>query len=208
MRRVLLAIVLTLALASPGVARAAGGTWAVDGGTAAEQAQVGAALDASSFDWGLLPAIHVHIAPGASYATPGQVYLDPGLLDAGQFAWGTVQHEFAHEVDFFLLDDAKRAQLASALGVSQWCYGEQMTLAHDAYGCERFASELAWAYWPSPENAMKPGNGFAESAGMAPAAFRTLVGQLVGTPNVPSTAAAEKAYAPKVKQAKVKRKLK
>ena len=201
MRRSLLTILALLALASPGVAQAAGGTYTIDGGTAAEQAQVRAALNASSFDWGLLPAIQVHIvAGGGDYATPGQVYLEPVLLDAGEFSWGTIQHEFGHQVDFFLLDDAKRAQLQAALGASQWCYTE-LTLAHDQYGCERFASEIAWAYWQSPENALKPTPSFDESAGMPPAAFRALLQQLLGAPNT-VLASPVKVYAPKLKAKK------
>src|SRR5439155_327099 len=89
-------------------------SYVVDGGSAAERSQVRAALEASSFDWGLIPqTIQVHVAPGGeSYSTPGQVYVSASLLDAGRFAWATVQHEMGHQVDFFLLDDATRVSLA------------------------------------------------------------------------------------------------
>ncbi len=55
-----------------------------------------AALAASAFDWSLLPGtIVVHIGNvGCSFALPGEVWLDAGLLDAGRFAWAVVQHEF------------------------------------------------------------------------------------------------------------------
>ena len=96
-----------------------------DGGTSAEQAQVTAALGASSFEWNVLPeAITVHIAPLAlgGYATPGNVYVDSALLEAGEFSWGVVQHEFGHEVDFLLLHDDDRARLEAALGAKDWSF--------------------------------------------------------------------------------------
>ena len=148
-------------------ALAAGGSYTFAGGTPRQQAAVRSALSVSSFDWGVLPApVVVHIAPiGGSYSEVGHVYLDSTLLDSGRFSWGVVQHEFAHQVDFLLFDDAKRAQLNQALGGSDWCYGVP-GLAHAAYGCERFASELAWAYWPSADNSMSPAATHGESAAM------------------------------------------
>ena len=153
------------------------------GGTPAEQSTVRAALAASSFDWGLLPqAVTVHVgAYGSSYSTPGNVYVDGSLLDSGRYAWGVVQHEFGHQVDFLLLDDAERAQLQQKLGGTDWCYTTP-GLAHDQHGCERFASELAWAYWPSGDNTMAPAQCDGESAGMPVAAFRTLLAQMIGAP--------------------------
>jgi hypothetical protein len=41
-------------------------------------------------------------------------------------------------------------------------------LQHNQYGCERFASTLAWAYWQSPQNCMNPAAIDGESRGMAP----------------------------------------
>jgi hypothetical protein len=180
MRRLFLCAATLVALTVPGQALARGGDYGFDGGTPAQQAQVRKALDASTFDWGVIPArVTVHIrAIGVSHARPGHVYLDGGLLDAGRFAWATVQDEFAHQVDFFLLDDATRAQLTSALGARDWCYGVQ-GLAHHEYGCERFASTLVWAFWPSKDNAYRPANANDESAAMAPARFRALVSGLL-----------------------------
>jgi hypothetical protein len=98
MQRVLppLVAVALLALATGGVvqpALARGGSYTFSGGTAREQATVRSALEVSSFDWSLLPRpVTVHIARGGdSYATDGNVYLDPSLLDSGQFSWGIVQ---------------------------------------------------------------------------------------------------------------------
>jgi hypothetical protein len=92
-----------------------------------------------------------------------------------------VQHEYAHQVDFFLLDDAKRALLLDRLGGADWCYSAP-GLAHSAYGCERFASTLAWAYWPNAANTMRPASPRDESAAMAPASFRALLASLIGAP--------------------------
>jgi len=174
-------VVALAALAASGTAVARGGTYVFDGGTAAEQAQVRAALGASSFDWSLVPAqITIHIVRGipVAQASPGQIWLDAALLDTGRFAWATVQHEYAHQVDFFLLDDADRATLERALGGLDWCYG--VPLPHADYGCERFASTLAWSYWESPDNALRPRSPADEAGGMPPAAFRALMSQLLG----------------------------
>jgi hypothetical protein len=176
-----IAAVAVVALAFCGGARAAGGDYVFAGGTTAQQAQVRAALDASAFDWSMVPAeITIHIGPNLpSESTRGELWLDSNLLGAGMFAYGVVQHEYAHEVDFFLLDDARRAQLQTALGGTDWCGSGG---AHDSHGCERFASTLAWAYWPSSSNCMKPQSSTDESAAMAPAAFRALLAQLIGAP--------------------------
>jgi hypothetical protein len=172
------AAVAVLALAGQAAAR--GGDYVLDGGTTKERAQVVAALEASSFDWSVVPArIAIHIVHGHdSEATPGEIWIDADLLDAGKFSWGLVQHEYAHQVDYFVLTLADRALLASVLGASDWCYG-RLGLPHGDYGCERFASTLAWAYWPSPKNALRPTGPGAEAGAMAPAAFRALLGRLI-----------------------------
>ena len=175
---------LVLAAGFAPAARAAGGNVVFAGGTPSQRDQVQAALDASSFDWSLLPEITVHIGSiGGSYATPGNVYLDASLLDAGEFSWGVVQHEFGHQVDFFLLTDDERADLTARLGAAGWCYGVP-DLPHSAYGCERFASELAWAYWPSSQNCMQPDPSSAEAAGMPADQFRALLAQFLAAPTV------------------------
>jgi hypothetical protein len=168
------------ALAFTGVAHAAGGSYTFDGGTVAEQAQVKGALNASSFNWSLVPkTIVVHIGHGFdSEAAPGQIWLDADLLDSGKFSWGVVQHEYAHQVDFLLFDDATRARLNGLLGGTTWCYST-MTIAHGAYGCERFASTLAWAYWQSPANSMRPQSRSDESAAVAPRRFRALLARVL-----------------------------
>jgi hypothetical protein len=183
MNRALRTILLTglAAFALTGNAQAAGGNYVVDGGTAKQRAQVKAALDASSFNWSLIPAqIKIHVAPvGESKALPGEIWIDSQLLNSGRFAWGVVQHEYAHQVDFFLLNPTTRAQLAKLLGGKAWCW-ETAGLRHDEYGCERFASTLAWAYWPVKDSAMRPSSKNSESAAMAPARFQALIAQLLG----------------------------
>ena len=61
-----------------------------------------AALDASAFDWDIvLQRVTIHVARiGTSYARPGHIWLDRGLLGAGRFAWASVMDEYAHQVDF------------------------------------------------------------------------------------------------------------
>jgi hypothetical protein len=171
---------VALALVPAAFARSANYVFA--GGTQAERAQVTKALDASSFDWHVLPArVTVHIGRGLdSEATPGDVWLDAELLDSGRFAWGVIQHEFAHQVDFLLLTDAQRAQLARLLHVSVWCSLEQPGLRHADYGCERFASTLSWAYWQSSDNVMRPRSANDESAALAPAVFRSTLKRMLG----------------------------
>ena len=176
-------ILAHVALGLTGTAHAAGGNYVFEGATAAQQTQVRSALDASRFNWSVVPAqVTIHVARGrGSYSTPGHVYLDADLLRAGRFAWATVQDEYAHQVDFFLFDAAKRERLNRALGGKDWCYGVA-GLSHGDYGCERFASTLVWSYWQSKDNAYKPSSKNDESAAMAPAKFRALVGQLLSTP--------------------------
>ena len=180
-RRIHTALIALLALfALAGPAHAAGGNYMFDGGTAKERRQVRAALDASRFDWNLVPArVTIHLERGNEpHATPGHIYLDTKLLAAGRFAWATVQDEYAHQVDFFLFDAAKRERLNRELGGKDWCYGVQ-GLAHSDYGCERFSSTLVWAFWQSKDNAYKPKSKNDESAAMAPAKFRSLVGDVL-----------------------------
>jgi hypothetical protein len=169
----------------PGGSQAAGGRYVFVGGTKQQRHVVTAALEASSFDWNAVPAvITITIQEGIpSEAIPGMIRLDADLLNAGAFAWGVVQHEYAHQVDFFLLDDAQRALLLSLLGGADWCYAVP-TLRHSDYGCERFASTLAWSYWPSANNCMRPTSARDESAAMPARAFRALLDALVVLPQV------------------------
>jgi hypothetical protein len=196
-----------LALPLSQQASAAGGTYTVTGGTPAEQATVHAALNASSFNWSLLPqTIQVTIEPGAGdYATPGKVSIDPQLLDMGTFAWAVVQHEFAHQIDFLLLTDPERAQLAQAIGGAQW-FPSGAPLPHASYSCERFASLVAWAYWSSSQNSLRPNSATDEAGGMPAPAFRALLSQML---NIPVTQAASpptvKVFAPKLKRTTLKR---
>jgi hypothetical protein len=125
LRTFLAAAALSLALA--GGAQAAGGHYVFDGGTRFEQTQVKKALDVSSFRWNLVPAtITIHIGRNqTSEAKRGEIWLDAYLLDAGTYSWGVVQHEYAHQVDFFLLNDARHTQLAALGGKAWWAADAQ-----------------------------------------------------------------------------------
>jgi hypothetical protein len=181
-------------------ALAGGGSYSFAGGTPRQQTAVHSALEVSSFPWSLIPGtIAIHIGTfGDSYSTYGHIYLDASLLDSGRFAWGVVQHEMAHQVDFFLLDDAKRMQMQQLLGGKDWCYDVQ-GLRHSEHGCERFASGLAWAYWQSPSNSMRPTSPTDESAAVPAAQFRAALTQLIGAPLVAQPANTTKAFAPATK---------
>lgn len=178
-----LVILLALAFVLPASAQAAGGNYVFEGAAPSERSAVRAALNASSFDWNVVPKqVTIHVGSyGVSHATPGHVWLDRGLLASGRFAWATVMDEYAHQVDFFVLDPTRRSVLQQRLGASAWCY-EVAGLAHDAHGCERFSSMIAWAYWPSKDNSYRPVSSADESAAMAPGAFRALLSTVVGIP--------------------------
>lgn len=172
-------VLVALALVPAGFARSTSVSF--DGGTRAERAQVSAALSASSFDWrALRDRITVHIAAGLdSEATPGNVWLDANLLSSGRFSWGVVQHEFAHQVDFLLLTDAQRAELGRLLRTPVWCNDNSPSLPHSDYGCERFASTLAWAFWQSSDNVMRPHSSSDEAGAVTPAVFRSTLTRML-----------------------------
>jgi hypothetical protein len=203
-RRLPVALLAAAALALPlsQGALASGGNYTITGGTPAEQATVRAALNASTFNWSILPqTIQVTIQPGAGEsATPGSVSIDSQLLDMGEFGWAIVQHEFAHQIDFLLLTDAQRAQIAQAIGGSQWA-PSGTALPHSAYTAERFASLVAWAYWQSPQNSLRPNSTSDEAGGMPAPAFRTLLAQLLNIPAAATTSSTKT-----VKSAKTVRK--
>jgi hypothetical protein len=116
-----LLVLFSAALGLSGTALATGGNYVFDGGTPAEQATARAALNASSFNWNLVPAqVTIHIARDIplSYSTPGQTWLDANLLDAGQFSWSVVQMEYGQQVQYSLQDAAVRAELTTRLGAS------------------------------------------------------------------------------------------
>ena len=184
MRRRFVLLALLASLVFPATAFAGGGNYIFDGGTRAQQRQVRAALNASSFDWSVVPAqVTIHVGPRlATSATRGDIWLDADLVDAGRFAWAAIQDEYAHQVDFFRFDAPTRASLTGSLGARDWCYGVT-GLNHGEYGCERFASTLVWAYWPSKDNAYRPTSASDESAAMAPARFRSLISGLLGIRN-------------------------
>src|SRR3954471_5674212 len=175
LRRTLPVFLAALALSPAAFAR--GGNYVFAGGTRTEQGQVKAALDASTFDFSVVPGpVAIHIGRGlSSSATPGQISLDADLLDAGRLSWGVVQHEYGHQVDFSVLSDAARTQLQQLLGGSAWCSGA----VHRDLTCERFADLISWAYWTSPDNVLKPAGGRDEGGQISPATFRLALAALL-----------------------------
>ena len=194
-RRLCIALLLVLCAAFPACADAGAPAVAFDGGTPTQHATIRHALSASSFPWEIVPArVVIHVRAGVlPHAVPGEIWLDSHLLDAGRFSWAVVQHEFAHQVDFFLLDDAKRATIAARLGGNGWwaarglAFGPDGTVAHGDLTAERFASTLTWAYWPSRANVLRPESPNDESAALPPAAFRALVASVLGVTNTGSS---------------------
>lgn len=177
------ATLLVVAVVSPTLSSSADETqrgFVVLGGTPAQEAEVRRALDASAFDWSLVPAVvKIRIAPSpTSWARQGEIRLSAALLDKGRASWGTVQHEFAHQVDLYLLDDSDRKRLRKALGGYPWL-PKGDSVPHARRGAERFASTLAWAYWQSPENTMRPRSAADESGSMRPARFRSLLARVL-----------------------------
>lgn len=151
----LAAIVAALMLTTP--AWAVGGDYEVVGGAPEHEATIRAALNASSYNWSRVPAhITIEVVPGLpneGEAEPGVIRLRAEWLDWGIASWGTIQHEYAHQVDYFLLDDAKRAELTRFLGLTAW---RDFATPHDDRAVERFASSLAWTFWPTTSNLMRP----------------------------------------------------
>lgn len=179
-RRTVALLAAAAALAVPATANAGGGHYVFDGGSRASRAQVRAALAASSFDWSVVnETITIHIERGVrSEATVGELWLDSDLLASRRFAWGTIQHEYAHQVDYFLLTATDRAALGILFGAPDWCYGVA-GLHHDEYGCEQFASTLAWSYWQSPKNTLRPTRAGDEAAALPPAEFRAVISKII-----------------------------
>jgi hypothetical protein len=184
----ILGVVAACALACTGSAFGRGGRYVFDGGTPRQQAQVRVALETSLFNWSIVPAtVTIHLRKGVdTYATKGEIWIDTAFLGSGTFAWAVIQHEYAHQVDFFLLTDEQRAKLTTLLGARVWSHSNVAARhgpGHALLGAERFASTLAWAYWPSPANSLRPTSSKDESAAMAPARFRELLARMLGIPN-------------------------
>jgi len=110
------------ALLLPANADAHGGSYTFSGGSEAAQSEARNALEASAFDWGLVPeTVTLQIIDcGCAGARPGVVVLDETLLEATPYGraytWGIVQHEYAHQVWWFALDDEQGGVLQDTLG--------------------------------------------------------------------------------------------
>ena len=172
------AVFLVLAIVEAQATAAGRGGFSFDGGSPRERSTVRSALEASAFDWNVIAGhVTVHIKAGGCYAGKGQIWLDPQMLAHGRDAWGVIQHEFAHQVDYFLLDDRTRLKLTGLLGAKVWSPGGRI-YRHREYGAERFASTLAWAYWPSAHNSVYR-RAHAEATAMPVLKFRRLINTLI-----------------------------
>ena len=178
-RRHLVLLAAFVALAVPARADAADVALDFSGGSEEARAEVVSALEGSAFDWSLIgrPVTVQILDCGCAGSRPGVVVLDETLLASSPYGraytWGIVQHEFAHQVWWYALDDARRSELRTLLGGADLCY-EQPGLPHDAHACELFASTLAWAYWAAAGNPMQ-----AEKV-MGARQFRRLLGRMLG----------------------------
>jgi hypothetical protein len=178
-RRHLVLLAALVVLALPGKAGAADVALEFSGGSNAARGEVIAALEASAFDWSLIARpVTVQIFDcGCAGSRPGVVVLDETMLASSPYGraytWGIVQHEFAHQVWWYALDDGRRSELQALLGGADLCY-EQLGLPHDAHACELFASTLSWAYWRVAGNPMQ-----AEKA-MGAWQFRRLLARMLG----------------------------
>jgi hypothetical protein len=166
-------------------AQAAGGNYVIEGGSPEAEAAVRGALNASRFDFSRVPdQITIRITRcGCAGARPGLVVLDEDVIRdtslGRKYAWGLIQHEYGHQVDYFLLQDDDRAALRHLLGGQDWCY-ETAGLAHDDHGCERFAEVFTWAFWPDGSNIQRE-HAREVAPGMRARRFRAIVNRLLAT---------------------------
>lgn len=132
-----------------------------DGGTADQKAKITRAINECNFNWDVLPQkVTIHFASVASgaEASPGEIWINPVLMDPkdpnDHFVDGTFQHEAMHQVDFMLLDDKDRKKFAGKfrLKIKAWTRDENPNLRHEDYGEELFADALSVACWPSKYN--------------------------------------------------------
>ena len=102
---------------SPRSALAGGGSYAFAGGTPKEQATVHSALEASSFDWGLIPrtiAIHIGAVSATPTPTSARSTWTPRCSIRAASPGASSSTRSAHQVDFFLFDDAQARAAAAA----------------------------------------------------------------------------------------------
>ena len=181
------AVAVIAALAIVPEAGAYGGRYRIEGGTKYERQQVVQALDVSGFNWSVVPwLVRITIRAGrlttggveaGGVSPPRHITLRADQLDQGIRSWGLVQHEYAHQVDFALFNSSIRKRLTYLLMAETWWWKPGM--AHSQAGAERFASTLAFTYWPSPDN-MLGTYSFEESRAMAMGPFKKLMRELMG----------------------------
>lgn len=183
-----LAVASLAALALVPQASAYGGRYRIEGGTTYERQQVVQALDISGFNWSVVPwTVRITITTGTltlggfdagGVSPPRHITLRADALDQGVRSWGLVQHEYAHQVDEARFNDSIRKRLTYTFLAKTWWWRPGMS--HSKAGAERFASTLAWTYWPSPDNILGARDEYEEARAMAPGPFKRLMRILVG----------------------------
>jgi hypothetical protein len=176
-----------MAVAIVPAAQARGGHYRFDGGTTYERQQVVQALNVSSFNWNVVPwTVTITIRNGSvtsggieagGISPPRHITLRADILDQGIRSWGLVQHEYAHQVDFARFNDPIRKRLTYLLVAKTWWW--RPGIVHAQAGAERFASTLAWTYWPSPDNLLGTWQQ-NEANAMRAGPFKKLMRALVG----------------------------
>lgn len=146
------------ALAFVGAAEAKGGNYEIVGATPTQQATIRDALEVSEFNWSVVPArITIRVSPdlaNQAESVRGEIRIQSSFLDWGISAWASIQHEYAHQVDYYLLDNGRRDEALRVLGLPfPW---RDLSRPHDERGVEHFATMLSVAYWPSVLNLLRP----------------------------------------------------
>ena len=159
-RRYLILVAALFALLLPADAKASGGSYTFSGGSEAARTEVRNALDASAFDWSLVPqTISIQIVDcgcagpvrGSSSSTrrcssrrrtaapiPGASSSTSTPTRSGGSLWTMSSGRFSR----------------TGWAAPTFRY-ERPGLSHDDHACERFASTLAWACWPVAGNPMQ-----------------------------------------------------
>ena len=186
MRRFLLLVVSIASLALPAGAFARGGDYAFQGGTTAQHSQVRAALAASTFNWSAVPTrVTIHIKQGHSHRRRRRATSGSTLGSSAPAALpGPRSRTNTHTRSTSPASTLRRAIASPASSARATGATASPASHHAEYGCERFASTLVWAFWPSKDNAYRPTSSRDESAAMPPQQFRTLVTGLLGIDNV------------------------
>ena len=174
-----------------------------------QQATVRAALEVSSFDWSVLPARSSSTSRRSAAPTPRPATsTSTARCSTPAASRGASSSTSSHTRSTSSSSTTRSARRSTQRSAAATGATASPGLAHSAYGCERFASELAWAYWPSADNSMSPAATHGESGGDAGGAVpQRCSPRLLGVPTL-ATPIDTKAFAPATKPAHAKAKRK